>query len=154
MVTVHLQNIVHFSVSHQLYVDMLHVERMFSVCLLTKSRIVAFPRLVYICQADKWRVWTISIMPLRMYRVVGSRSQRPGKQVTQVWISVQETGRGNSVRIIHSASCKMSNYWCSVKQTSQGNEAYFYHFMEHEFVDFKFSLFVVHLMMFTATETI
>jgi hypothetical protein len=63
-------------------------------------------------------------------------------------------GRGNSVRIIHLASCTMSNYWCFVKHTSQGNEAYRHRFLENAFVDFKFSLFVVHLMMFTATETI
>ena len=148
------KNIAHFSVSHRLYVDMLHVEGMFSSCLLTKSRIVAFPRLVYIWQADRWRVWIISIMPVRtgamqMYRVVGTPSQRPYKQVTWVWISIPETNRGNSVRIIHLVSCTMSNYCCFVKHTSQGKEAYLYRFLEHDFVDFKFSLFVVHLMMLT-----
>lgn len=89
-----------------------------------------------------------------MYSMVRTRSNRPGKQMTRVLISVQEMSRGNSVRIIHLASCTMSNYWCFVKHTSQGNEAYRYNFLEHDFVDFKFSLFVVHLMMFTATETI
>jgi hypothetical protein len=48
----------------------------------------------------------------------------------------------------------MSNYWCFIKHTGHENEAVILPFLEHYFVNFKFSLFAVHLMMLTATKII
>jgi len=55
-------NVGHLPVSHRPSVKVTQVKAIAHICLPIRSRLSAFPQLVYIGQVDKWRVWPISVL--------------------------------------------------------------------------------------------